>query len=240
MKRCPSRPPFGERQFFGSVTTTRGYGVSRIEHVHCMISTIVHTCNSWRDQQVPRPVQPPRHQPTSTISCPRVVRDTVSESLGRVAEWQTRWLQVPVSFGTWGFKSPFAHRCTRARPMLMESMGLARFTRILWGRSPHAPLGGALPPEPPIPVLFAHPGFACWVRFVLGCGVVRGDDVGWAHITLGALGRSLLCSRWSRHSLSFGAITGRLGAGRSRDEGLSLSGPVAVALAMKRCDFSPT
>jgi hypothetical protein len=30
---------------------------------------------------------------------------------GRVAEWQTRWLQVPVSFGTWGFKSPFAHQC---------------------------------------------------------------------------------------------------------------------------------
>lgn len=27
-----------------------------------------------------------------------------------MAEWQTRWLQVPVSFGTWGFKSPFAHR----------------------------------------------------------------------------------------------------------------------------------
>lgn len=26
--------------------------------------------------------------------------------LGRVAEWQTRRLQVPVSFGTWGFKSP--------------------------------------------------------------------------------------------------------------------------------------
>jgi hypothetical protein len=33
--------------------------------------------------------------------------------LGRVAEWQTRWLQVPVSFGTWGFKSPFAHNCGR-------------------------------------------------------------------------------------------------------------------------------
>src|SRR5699024_6671312 len=32
-----------------------------------------------------------------------------SGCLGRVAEWQTRWLQVPVSFGTWGFKSPFAH-----------------------------------------------------------------------------------------------------------------------------------
>jgi len=26
-----------------------------------------------------------------------------------VAEWQTRWLQVPVSFGTWGFKSPLGH-----------------------------------------------------------------------------------------------------------------------------------
>lgn len=33
----------------------------------------------------------------------------VLRSFGRVAEWQTRWLQVPVSFGTWGFKSPFAH-----------------------------------------------------------------------------------------------------------------------------------
>lgn len=37
-------------------------------------------------------------------------RDKLPRSLGRVAEWQTRWLQVPVSFGTWGFKSPFAHR----------------------------------------------------------------------------------------------------------------------------------
>ena len=30
--------------------------------------------------------------------------------LGRVAEWQTRWLQVPVSVRTWGFKSPLAHQ----------------------------------------------------------------------------------------------------------------------------------
>ena len=36
-------------------------------------------------------------------------RDTLRASFGRVAEWQTRWLQVPVSSGTWGFKSPFAH-----------------------------------------------------------------------------------------------------------------------------------
>ena len=30
--------------------------------------------------------------------------------LGRVAEWQTRWLQVPVRATSWGFKSPLAHR----------------------------------------------------------------------------------------------------------------------------------
>src|SRR3954447_9457655 len=29
--------------------------------------------------------------------------------LGRAAEWQTRWLQVPVSVRMWGFKSPLAH-----------------------------------------------------------------------------------------------------------------------------------
>ena len=28
----------------------------------------------------------------------------------RVAERQTRWLQVPVSARTWGFKSPLAHQ----------------------------------------------------------------------------------------------------------------------------------
>ena len=30
----------------------------------------------------------------------------------RVAEWQTRWLQVPVPERAWGFKSPLAHRRT--------------------------------------------------------------------------------------------------------------------------------
>ena len=30
--------------------------------------------------------------------------------LGRVAEWQTCWLQVPVRATSWGFKSPLAHR----------------------------------------------------------------------------------------------------------------------------------
>ncbi len=35
--------------------------------------------------------------------------------LGRVAEWQTRWLQVPVFVRTWGFKSPLAHWKTPAQ-----------------------------------------------------------------------------------------------------------------------------
>jgi len=32
-----------------------------------------------------------------------------------VAEWQTRWLQVPVFERMWGFKSPLAHRETPAQ-----------------------------------------------------------------------------------------------------------------------------
>jgi hypothetical protein len=47
----------------------------------------------------------------STPLGPAAITVVVSTGcLGRVAEWQTRWLQVPVSFGTWGFKSPFAHQ----------------------------------------------------------------------------------------------------------------------------------
>src|SRR6476660_1300684 len=41
--------------------------------------------------------------------------DSLARLLGRVAEWHTRWLQVPVSFSTWGFKSPFAHNHDSAR-----------------------------------------------------------------------------------------------------------------------------
>jgi hypothetical protein len=33
--------------------------------------------------------------------------------LARVAEWQTRWLQVPVRETSWGFKSPLAHDGSR-------------------------------------------------------------------------------------------------------------------------------
>ena len=46
--------------------------------------------------------------------------------LGRVAEWQTRWLQVPVSFGTWGFKSPFAHQIDRRPAAVLADVCLAR------------------------------------------------------------------------------------------------------------------
>ena len=38
---------------------------------------------------------------------------SVSALLGRVAKWQTRWLQVPVFARTWGFKSPLAHQSRR-------------------------------------------------------------------------------------------------------------------------------
>src|SRR5882757_4576210 len=57
------------------------------------------------------------------------VRDSLPRLLGRVAEWQTRWLQVPVSFGTWGFKSPFAHneRSTNAGAKVTNSIGFVTF-----------------------------------------------------------------------------------------------------------------
>ena len=35
---------------------------------------------------------------------------SVNSPFGRVAKWQTRWLQVPVFASTWGFKSPLAHK----------------------------------------------------------------------------------------------------------------------------------
>ena len=39
----------------------------------------------------------------------------ISADRARVAERQTRWLQVPVSARTWGFKSPLAHQPTPGR-----------------------------------------------------------------------------------------------------------------------------
>ncbi len=52
-----------------------------------------------------------------------------SGCFGRVAEWQTRWLQVPVSFGTWGFKSPFAHCVVESNRMRWIAPGISRCHR---------------------------------------------------------------------------------------------------------------
>src|ERR1700754_4536227 len=66
--------------------------------------------------------------------------DRLPRLLGRVAEWQTRWLQVPVSFGTWGFKSPFAHNRTAFRP---QSPQYAHETGRLPGFLQNSPRPGA-------------------------------------------------------------------------------------------------
>ena len=52
----------------------------------------------------------------------------------RVAEWQTRWLQVPVPARAWGFKSPLAHRSfvrTQSRQP-WPSMALAHVTAVIY------------------------------------------------------------------------------------------------------------
>ncbi|GAT06403.1 NAD(P)-binding Rossmann-fold containing protein [Mycolicibacterium fortuitum subsp. acetamidolyticum] len=61
-----------------------------------------------------------------------------------MAEWQTRWLQVPVSFGTWGFKSPFAHR-ERFSELRLKGRGPNRVRGLcVWER-----LGTAAHAKPP-------------------------------------------------------------------------------------------
>src|SRR6476619_5665655 len=50
-----------------------------------------------------------RWTPEDRASLSRLVRG-ISPDRARVAERQTRWLQVPVSARTWGFKSPLAHQ----------------------------------------------------------------------------------------------------------------------------------
>src|SRR5690606_40798493 len=81
-------------------------------------------------------------------------RGDVAVRHGQVAEWQTRWLQVPVSERTWGFKSPLAHRWTgrdHEVPARSASTGGA------WPTgppppparpSPRPPLSPAPPPPP--------------------------------------------------------------------------------------------
>jgi restriction system protein len=62
-----------------------------------------------------------------------------------VAEWQTRWLQVPVSFGTWGFKSPLGHSKVfddSARFLLTKLAG-SGFSRLVVGLLVAMGYGGA-------------------------------------------------------------------------------------------------
>jgi hypothetical protein len=52
----------------------------------------------------------------------------------RVAEWQTRWIQVPVPARAWGFNSPLAHQEKPTKRVLTsdESPGGARFSLLRW------------------------------------------------------------------------------------------------------------
>ncbi len=75
---------------------------------------------------------------------------------GRVAEWQTRWLQVPVSSGTWGFKSPFAHNARfsgTASTLVTISKEVVTFVfvgSVCWGLAGQATTRLALcSPSPP-------------------------------------------------------------------------------------------
>ncbi len=52
---------------------------------------------------------------------------------GEWRNWQTRRLQVPVSFGTWGFKSPLAHS-----KVLVRTLSEARKPPISTGSLPNA------------------------------------------------------------------------------------------------------
>ena len=56
---------------------------------------------------------------------------TLALPLGRVAEWQTRWLQVPVSERMWGFKSPLAHDESPAQQGFSSSPEVPTSTGLL-------------------------------------------------------------------------------------------------------------
>jgi hypothetical protein len=48
----------------------------------------------------------------------------VQPPLARVAEWQTRQLQVLVSERAWGFKSPLAHKKSLAMQGISSRLGV--------------------------------------------------------------------------------------------------------------------
>jgi hypothetical protein len=89
------------------------------------------------------------------------VRAILARAAGRVAEWQTRTVQVRVSVRTWGFNSPLAH-VTRDDPV-RRKRGRGRSFFLPRGRAPRTRV----------------PGAWGWV----GCGLVSGrfaSLAGWA------------------------------------------------------------
>ena len=66
-------------------------------------------CAGTRERSAGSPSRPSRR--TSGLARGRAMQHTGPRA--RVAEWQTRWLQVPVPARAWGFKSPLAHRSRR-------------------------------------------------------------------------------------------------------------------------------
>jgi hypothetical protein len=53
-----------------------------------------------------------------------------------VAEWQTRWLQVPVFERMWGFKSPLAHQRTPAEQGFFRDSASSAAVRQMLRREP--------------------------------------------------------------------------------------------------------
>ena len=66
-------------------------------------------------------------------------------SCARVAERQTRWLQVPVSERAWGFKSPLAHAIGRA-PVFGPGLFCVSEPLHAEGPLPQVPAGWTSPP----------------------------------------------------------------------------------------------
>ena len=100
-------------------TPTRSCSISTLGAANEGFTTSARTSRprrtwSWRDAGS-RPAQ--RSSVAAAGSAPSTFRRcrpicrtvSLSSPLGRVAEWQTRWLQVPVFERMWGFKSPLAH-----------------------------------------------------------------------------------------------------------------------------------
>jgi hypothetical protein len=79
-------------------------------------------------------------------------RKSWKRSCARVAERQTRWLQVPVSERAWGFKSPLAHAITTKNPGLRTGVLLRPGSgQLRRQQSPQLARDDNSPPHGPFP-----------------------------------------------------------------------------------------